>query len=458
MKVLIVVALPLLAYSWPDAHPIDPSVAKVIEEVSADRIAATMRKLESFGTRNPHFATDDPSRGTGAARAWIAEQFRSYSPRLEARFDRHAVKKSGRFVRDLEIVNIVAVLPGKSQKARNVILSGHYDSMVMVRKNDAKPDSPPSEAMDWEATANASAAPGASDDASGTAVVMELARVMSRYEWEKTLVFIAFDAEEEGLIGSASYAEEAKESGMIVDGVLNNDIVGNDTGGDGKRENRRVRVFSDDPPDGASRALARYVKETGERYAPDMTVDLVFRADRFARGGDHTSMNNAGFPAVRFTTGAENYKNQHSLTDTFDNASPSYAASVARVNGAAAASLALAPAAPEVTREIATGANKGRRAPMRGRGKSGYDAVLKWTDQKDSGDIAGYIVAMRATTAALWQKEWFAGDVHEYTLADTSIDDVVFGVRAVGKDGNESPVSAYVLPPRVSFEGAAPAR
>ncbi len=424
------------------AVSLDPRVTKVVAEISTGRIAATMKKLEGFGTRNPH------TPGAEAARAWIAEQLRSYSPRLEVRLDKHAATKGGRFVRDLEIVNIVAVLPGKSEKARHVIVSGHYDSMALVRK--------PGAATDWEATASAPHAPGVSDDASGTAVVLELARVMSQYEWEKTLVFIAFDAEEEGLVGSKLYAEDAKKTGMIVDGVLNNDIVGNDVGGGGKNESARVRVFSDDPPDGGSRSLARYIKEVGERYVPSMTVDLIFRADRFTRGGDHTPLNDAGFPAVRFTTEAENYQNQHTATDNFDNSSPSYAANVARVNGAAAAALALAPAAPEVTREAAAGAMKGRRVPMLSRGESGYDADLKWADPKDAGPVAGYVVTMRATTAPYWQKEWYAGAVHEYTLAGVSIDDVVFGVKSVDKDGNASPVSAYVLP-RMIFEGAAAA-
>jgi Peptidase family M28 len=430
---------------------IDPRVKKVVDEISTERIAATMKKLESFGTRNPHSA------GADAARAWIAEQFRSYSPRLDVRLDKHPVKKGGRFVRDLDIVNIVAVLPGKSEKERHVLVSGHYDSLAVVRKKDTSPGAKPDAmAPDWEASANAPLAPGVSDDASGTAVALELARVMSQYEWEKTLVFIAFDAEEEGLIGSNRYAEKAKKAGMIIDGVLNNDIVGNDVGGDGKKESARVRVFSDDQPAGASRSLARYIKEVGERYVPSMTVDVVFRADRFGRGGDHTSLNNAGFPAVRFTTEAEHYRNQHTAMDSFENSSPSYAANVARVNCAAAAALALAPAAPEVTREVTTGPMKGRRMPMLGRGESGYDADLKWTDPKDSGPVAGYVITMRATTAPYWQKEWYAGAVHEYKFADTSIDDVVFGVKAVDKDGNESPVSAYVLP-RMIFEAPADA-
>jgi Zn-dependent M28 family amino/carboxypeptidase len=439
-SILFVFASVVLAQA-PPLHSLDPRIQRTIGEVSEANIAASMKKLESFGTRNPHMP------GSEAARAWIVEQFKGYSPKLEVKLDKHPVKKGGRFARDLDVVNIVATLPGKSEKDRHVIVGGHYDSMVTVRKKDtsegAKPDAT---VPDWETTAEQPSAPGVSDDASGTAVTLELARVMSQYEWEKTLVFIAFDAEEEGLIGSNRYSEDAKKAGMIVDGVLNNDIVGNDVGGDGKKQTARVYVFSDDPPDSPSRSLARYIKETSERYLPAMTVDLVYRADRFARGGDHSSFHNAGFPAVRFTTEVENYKNQHTVTDTFENSSPAYTANVARVNCAAAASLALAPAAPEVTREATTGLMKGRRVPMLARGKSGYDAELKWTDFKDNGPVAGYVVKNRRTTAPDWQYEWYVGAVHEFTFTDTSIDDVVFGVRAVGKDGNESPVAAYVLP------------
>jgi hypothetical protein len=440
-SILFVFVSVMLAQA-PPLHSLDPRIQRAIGEISEANIAASMKKLESFGTRNPHMP------GSEAARAWIVEQFKSYSPKLEVKLDRHPVKKGGRFARDLDVVNIVATLPGKSEKDRSVIVAGHYDSMVTVRKKDtsegAKPDAT---VPDWEATATQPTAPGVSDDASGTAITLELACVMSQYEWEKTLVFIAFDAEEEGLIGSNRYAEDAKKSGTIIDGVLNNDIVGNDVGGDGKKESARVYVFSDDPPDSGSRSLARYVKEVGERYYPAMTVDLVYRSDRFARGGDHSSFHNAGFPAVRFTTEAENYKNQHTATDTFENSSPAYAANVARVNCAAAASLALAPAAPEVTREeTREGPMKGRRVPMLGRGKSGYDAELKWTDFTDGGPVAGYVIEMRRTTEPEWQSEWFVGAVHEFTFAGKSIDDVVFGVRAVGKDGIESPVSAYVRP------------
>ncbi len=205
-------------------------------------------------------------------------------------------------------------------------------------------------------------APGVSDDASGTSAVMELARVMSQYQFEKTVVFVAFAGEELGLVGSTLYANKAKKENQQIEAVLNNDIIGNDVGGDGRMNSYMVHVYSDDPNDSPSRELARYIKDCADRYVPGFHVDLVFRYDRFGRGGDHTPFNQLGYPAVRFTTPVENLQDQHSENDTFANASPTYTANVARVNAAALASLALAPAPPQVNRPPANGAANGRPA------------------------------------------------------------------------------------------------
>ncbi|MBM3766402.1 MAG: M20/M25/M40 family metallo-hydrolase [Acidobacteria bacterium] len=302
--------------------------------------------------------------------------------------------------------------------------------------------------MDQEATITADA-PGVSDDASGTAAVMELARVLSRYEFEKTLVFIAFSGEEYGLVGAAAYAKRARDKKEIIDAVLNNDIIGNDLAGNGRQAGTAVRVFSEDPIDSVSRGLARYVKEIGERYVPSMAVTPVFRADRFGRGGDHTPFDRAGFPAVRFTTTAEFYANQHSASDTFANASPAYTARVAKVNTAVAASLAWAPPAPDVLLKT-TSTITGRETigPNLSRGKSGYDALLKWKEVGDVTDLSGYAIVMRDSTAPFWQRQVWAGGVKEFRLTDVSIDDIVLGVKAVDKEGNESPVSVYRVVPR----------
>ena len=263
---------------WAEGTPkgLNPAVAQIVAQVSAEQIASTQKKLGTFRTRNIYSSQTDPKHGIGAARRWIAQQFRSFSPRLEVSFDRHGIRASGRVFKDVEIYNVIAVLPGSSEPERRLIVSGHYDSMNMIFKTDAAGK----RVLDAEATA-AAVAPGVTDDGSGTAAVLELARVMSRQTFRKTIIFIAFAGEEYGLLGSSTYAEGAKIRGNNIEGVLNNDIIGSDTRGDGAHGNRKVNVFSEDPDDSPSRELARYVKETGERYLPEMDVNLVFRYDRF---------------------------------------------------------------------------------------------------------------------------------------------------------------------------------
>jgi len=422
---------------------LNPDVKRAVDGVSEERIAGTMKKLESFGTRNTLSATDNPAQGIGAARQWIFDELKSYSPRLQVSFETYKVKKHGRIVRDVELRNVVAVLPGTNQKEHQVLISGHYDSLCIVRKKNDKGE----DVMDNEASAAAPLAPGVSDDASGTAVAMELARVLSQYEFEKTLVFVAFVAEEQGLVGATLYAAKAKEANTLIDAVLNNDIVGNELGGSGRHADSKVNVYSDDPNDSPSRAIARYAREIGERYVPSMRVNTVFRADRFARGGDHTPFANEGFGAVRFTTPAEFFANQHTTSDTFTNASPAYVARVARVNAAVAASLAWAPKVPVVLRRNpSTVAVNNPMAPNLTWGKSGYDALLRWTHDNPEPDLLGFAVVIRGTTAPFWEREIFVGDVREYTLPDVNIDELVLGVKAIDKAGNESPVAAYAYP------------
>jgi len=263
--------------------------------------------------------------------------------------------------------------------------------------------------------------------------VLELARIMSQREFPNTVVFVAFAGEEQGLIGSTLYAERARRDGAKIEGVLNNDIIGTDVAGDGRRNNRAVNVYSGDPADSPSRTLARYLKSAAERYYPAMRVNLVFRDDRFGRGGDHTPFDHAGYAAVRLTTTTEDFSHQHNPTDTFANASPAYTTLVARVNGAALASLALAPLAPVAARID--------------RGKSGYDALLRWSQPEPEPNLAGYVVMMRATTAPYWERAIAVGNVHEYTLLNVSIDDVVFGVKAVDRNGDESLVTPWTITP-----------
>jgi hypothetical protein len=446
---------------------LNPTVKQIVDQISQERIGATMKHLGEYGTRYIGSEQDSETRGIGAAQRWIEKEFKSYSPKLQVSLDRFSVKKSQRVPKDVDLANVVAILPGTVDKDRYVMISGHYESIAARRNPGAQrtDDGTPGNAADVDPDA-----PGVADDASGTAATMELARVMSQYEFDKSIIFVTFAAEEIGLNGSKNFADEAKEKKMIIEAVLNNDIIGTDVAGNGSAANGRVRVFSESPEDSPSRALARYAKEIGERYMPSMTVDMIFRRDRFSRGGDHTSFVRDGYAAVRFTTPSENYTNQHTATDTFANASVPYTTRVAKINAAVLASLALAPKPPVVQAPMgagrggrggagAGGAGAGapaltpeeqaaRRAaaanrPGLSRGKSGYDAALRWANPNPEPDLAGYAVVIRDTTSPVWQREIYVGNVTEYTIPDLSIDDVVIGIKAVDKDGNQSLVSAY---------------
>jgi len=428
----------------------NPQVEKIVSEVSEKNITEILKKLESFGTRNILSTQDNPTRGVGAARKWIYGQFRSYSPKLEVSFDQYRLKKiegrASRVPRDVDLYNVVAVLPGTTNKEQRIIISGHYDTIVMGRPTGTPapgetPAPPPMRDPDLDA-------PGVTDDGSGTACVMELARVLSHYEFEKTLVFVTFAGEEEGLLGSSLYAEKARAASQKIEAVLNNDIIGSDISGSGRMDNRRVSVFSEDPDDSPSRELARYIKDIGARYLPSMSVETIFRADRFGRGGDHTGFNQEGFTAVRLSSPEENFANQHTVTDTFANTSVPYITLVTKVNGAAAASLALAPK-PPVTSEVTERNGQKVTTLFLTRGKSRYDAALKWKHENPEADLAGYVIVYRSTTSPYWEHEVFVGKVTEYNFPDVSIDDLVFGVKAIDKDGNESLVSPYVQAPRV---------
>lgn len=440
-RLAVVCALVACLTRGVEARTPNEKIQQLVAQISADKIAETQRKLESFGTRNIYSATNDANHGIGAAREWIARQFRSYSPNLQVSFDKHMLKgdPSKRLFKDVEIWNVVAVLPGSSEPEHRVMVSGHYDTINMVYKQT--PDG--KRQLDSEATV-AAVAPGVTDDGSGTAAVLELARVLSQGKFRKTIVFVAFASEEYGLQGSSLYAEEALARHETIDGLFNNDIIGSDTKGDGEAGNRYVNVYSAGPEDSNSRSLARYLKDTNATYQPGFAVNLVFRHDRFGRGGDHSPFAAAGFPAIRITTPMENFSNQHTATDTFANTAPAYTTLVAKANAAGIASLASAPKTPEV-RTTSPGEGRSFASPL-GRGQ-GYDAVLTWHNDKPETDLAGYAVMMRDTTAAEWQKEIFVGKATSYTLPKVNIDEVVLGVKAIDAEGNESPVSAFVTPP-----------
>jgi len=471
-------ATALLAFSSgltsADEKSLNPKVVKIVGEVSEARIRATIEKLVSFGTRNTMSKADDPERGVGAAREWILKELQSYSPKLQVRFDKYRVKKQGqRIFKDVDLWNVVAVLPGTKMPETQVFVSGHYDSLNMGNRPAGPPPGPdatPPQLTPEQFEKNAELpAPGACDDGSGTAAVMELARVMSQYEFDKTLVFVAFAGEEQVLIGSSLLAAKSKKENQVIEAVLNNDIIGTDVSGNGRMSNNSVSIYSDETMDSVSQQLSRYVRDIGQRYLPSMRVDTIFMGDRLSRGGDHTPFQWEGFAAVRISTPNEIYANQHHDTDTLDKMSVPYTAKVARVNAAVAASLALAPKAPVVTRTpqaggrggtqaaaAATGsappAGAGRgRGPMIARG-GGYDAVLQWRAAGPEADIKGYTVVIRPTTSPYWEQEIYVGKVTQYTLKDVSIDDAKFGVKAIGLDGSESLVAAYVAQPRQKTE------
>ncbi len=419
-------------------------VDAIVREISPQRIHAYVEKLVSFGTRHTMSETESNTRGIGAARRWIkAELERCGAGKLDVQFQSHVHPVANRITRPTEIVNVVATLPGTqpASKDRYYIVSGHYDSRV-------------TDVMNYTADA-----PGANDDASGTAAVIEMACVMSRHKFDASLVFMTVAAEEQGLYGSGDYAAKAKAAGMNIAGMLNNDIIGSSHDENGKVDNAEVRLFAEGVPpvkettpalrtllqtggenDSITRQLARHVKETGERYVPDFKVNIIYRRDRYLRGGDHSPFLDAGYAAVRFTEPHEDFNHQHQdlrtengkkIGDLVEYVDPEYVAQVARVNAASLASLALAPAAPQDV--------KVKTANL----DNGTDLVWKANTEPD---LAGYRIVWRDTTAPQWQGSKFVGNVTAYRV-DLSKDNLLFGVQAVDRDGNVSPAT-YPLPAR----------
>ncbi len=434
-------ALLILLVGEAAAGPIE----KIVSEVSARRIEANIRKLVSFGTRNSLSDPDHPTRGIGAARRWILEEMRRCgSERLEVAFDEHLVEPGPRIAKPTRIVNVVATLPGTQpeSRARTYVVSGHYDSM-------------PSSPVDPERDA-----PGANDDASGTAVAMELACVMSRHRFDATLVFMAVAGEEQGLLGSEGYARSARARGADIAGMITNDIVGNTRSPDGKVDRSRLRLFAAGVPatamlpedvvaalrtggenDLPTRQLARRIQEAAARYVPGLKVEVIWRRDRYLRGGDHFPFLDAGYPAVRFTEPVEDWRHQHQDVRVEDGVRYGdlpefvdfgYVAQVARVNAAALASLALAPSSPkEVEMENLRLEN---------------DTTLRWAPNPEP-DVAGYRIVWRATTAPAWQFSRDVGNVTRATLIGVSKDNFSFGLQAYDRDRNVS-VATYPRPYR----------
>lgn len=423
---------------------LDPRIVKLVGSVSEERLGVILKKLESFETRSTLSSTTSTTRGVGAARQWILDEMKSYSPRLQVSFDTYQVAPEGRITRNVELRNVMAVLPGRSP--RRIYVSGHYDTVARPGgQGAANAGGPP---RDPEAPAAAPAdpnapldnlAPGVNDDGSGTALTIELARIFSQsgIDFDATLVFMCHVGEEQGLVGARLHAQRAVAEKIPIQAVLNNDIVGNDKGGNGIVDGATIRVYSEGPEDSPSRALARFVQRWGGRYVPSHKVRPMARPDRFGRGGDHSAYNQLGFTAVGFRESRENFTRQHDVRDTFEGISLPYLAQNAKVNVAAAATLALAPPPPGVLND--------RNQPQITRAPSGYDANLKWNAAPGA---AAYRIFWREAWNLDWQHELLVGNVTTVILPNMQIDDYVFGVAALDAQGHESLVSPYVSTPR----------
>jgi len=415
-----------------DAQIVDSRIEAALDDVSAERLHEYLEALTDFETRHSLSFSDRTDFGVLPARTYILETMRSFSDRLQVDYDCYTVEAQGRIPVEAELCNVVAVLPGRTE--RRVYVSGHYDTVARLQADPSSGGG--GGGFDWNRFDNP--APGANDDGSGTVLTMEVARVLAQsgLDFDATLVFVAFVAEEEGLVGASLHAARAEREGWRIDAVFNNDIIGNSLGGNGILDSRTVRVFSEDPMDSPSRQLARFIRRHASVYMPGHEVRLIAREDRFGRGGDHTAFNRRGFTGVRFSESRENYSRQHTAADTLGGVDFDYLAKNARVNAAGVATVALAPAAPEVDLG---------RGPALGRGDTGYDAAMRWNRSRGA---TGYRIVWREAWTPDWQFEVTVGDVDEYVLENISIDDFVFGVAAIGPDGHESLVSAYVRAPR----------
>ena len=419
----------------------DPRVDRLVGSISTPHLRELLMTLTSFGTRSTLSSTTSTTRGIGAARQWIFDELSRSSPKLQVSFDTYRLKPQGRIVREVELRQVIAVLPGRSP--RRVYVTAHYDTLNLPGQTAkvVRPSPLPAgfDAMTRPGQDFEVDAPGANDDGSGTSLVMELARrfAESGIDFDATVVFALWSGEEQGEFGSLAHAQRMAAAKTPIDAVFNNDIVGNSHGGNGQFDNGSVRVYSEGPEDSMSRSLARFIQSVGGIYLPAHRVRLMSRQDRFQRGSDHEAFNASGVTAVVFREATENYSRQHSANDTLDGVDFDYLAQNVRLNAAAIASLALAPPAPVVVNE--------RGAPTIARGQSGYDAALSW---KASAGAASYRIYWRDAWTPDWQHQQTVGNVTQFVLPNLSIDNVVIGVAAVGADGHESLVSAYVTTPR----------
>lgn len=430
---LMLAAAPAMAQT--PAATKQPLLHQLASDVRPERMRADIESMVSFGTRHTLSDQVSETRGIGAARRWAEREFRQIGTGcggcLEIALPEDTVT-GNRVPTPTRVVNVLAIQRGTGDPNRVIIISGHIDSRV-------------TDVMNFTADA-----PGANDDASGVAAVLEAARVLSQHRFDATLVYAALSGEEQGLLGGKILADYARAQGWVVEANLNNDIVGNSEGQSGVRDTTRVRVFSEGTKtvetaaqaerrrynggevDSSSRNLARFVDGLAERYLANFDVEMIYRTDRYGRGGDQVEMLRAGFPAVRISEGAENYDRQHQdlrtengvhYGDTIEGVDFDYLGQVARLNVVSMAALASAPMAPAgVTIE---GAVK-------------PDTTVKWQAVPSA---AGYRVWWRSTTDPQWRFSRNAGaDDTQMVLPGIVIDDYFFGVSAISNDGYESPV------------------
>ena len=425
----------LVVFSFSNAQT-DSKIYDIINAVSADRIKTDIKTLTEFGTRNTFSDTISNTRGIGAARRWIKSEFETISNDchncLDVFYQKDFVTKKGnrRVPHDAWIVNVVAIQKGTKYPNRYIIMSGDIDSRA-------------SDTMDFTTDA-----PGANDNASGMAGTIEAARVLSKYTFENSIIYVGLSGEEQGLFGGAGLAKHAQEKGWNIIGILNNDMIGNIRGVDGVIDNRTFRVFSEPVPaneterqrrmrrfyggevDGISRQLARYVHKTTKTYMPEMNPMMIYRLDRFGRGGHHRPFNDVGFAGVRIMEAHENYTQQHQdirtengikYGDIFEHVNFEYAKKLTAVNAINLASLAWAPPSPT---EVSIG------------GIVQASAKLKWN--KVAG-AKGYKIYWRDTTSPTWDNSRYV-ETTEFTLEGIVIDNFFFGVASVDKNGHESVV------------------
>jgi Zn-dependent M28 family amino/carboxypeptidase len=448
--VLALSAMPALAAEQApqEAHE-QPALHALANAPSEAELRATIEKLVGFGTRHTLSDTNSDTRGIGAARRWVKARFEAISKDCGGCLEIVTPSQSftgQRAPTPVEVMDIVAIKRGKGDPKRVIAMTGHLDSRVTDIMNIT------------------SDAPGANDDASGVAALIEAARLLSKSDNQATLVFAALSGEEQGLYGGKVLADYAVAQGWQVEADLNNDIVGNSRGQNGVIDNTTVRVFAEGTKsnesekqanyrryhggevDSPSRNVARYMAALAETYLPDFRVRMVYRTDRFGRGGDQVPFLEAGFPAVRVTEAHEDYTHQHQdlrtengirYGDTIEGVDFRYLARVTALNTLAMAAMSRAPAPP-------TG--------VRIDGALASDTTVQWKKQADA---SGYVVHWRDTTTPQWQFRRAVGDTDKAVLKDVVIDDWFFGVSAVSRDGYASPV---VFPGEAgSFERSPPA-